>query len=422
MCIRDRTRTSLKPDSNYEILNDVKNTQVVVDTKNIDNKVNSIEEVKQQLDTTFNNTKSDYAERKRAKLELQLEKAEKEAPIVYADLKNLISEGKPINEAINIVKAKYRDSETVEMGVLGLTKDLLEVSMLEKLVVNKENTIADKENTIADRENTITNREETISSLKSTLTTKENDFRLKEEKHGEELTIQAQESEKMIKEVTDVAYTKIQGLESELKETDELIIRLSEQKSIYEKDIVSQAEQLNTKDVTILDLNKKTFSLEQLNELKDSEIKGLEIEIENQKTNLSKANNLISSKDSLIEDLGTKKELAARNVIELEERINNKDIELNTKDENIHTLEQKIEKLENILAQRDGEYKEEINNIQTQQNQKIEKVEEFSEKLLNFMEKLDIMSVDKKDTPHQNLKESNNNERVSDILKQNGNK
>lgn len=225
-------RQSLNPDSNKELILKEATTEIRLETKELSN-VRSVEDSKFVIDNIAQATLDDYAQKEIEKLKIRLAKATDDAKTVYIELKQKINQdGMSVQEALNYAKQKYREEHTVNLASMYLSKDLLQVSSLEKIINDKEKEILNLENTIMDKENSITKREETISSLKSTLQTKENEFRLTVERHQGDLEFLKVQYEKSIDEITLKAEDRIQEIEKELNSNEELIIRLTEQLNI----------------------------------------------------------------------------------------------------------------------------------------------------------------------------------------------
>lgn len=237
-------RQSLNPDSNKDLILKEATTEIRLETKDL-SKVTTIEDSKIVIDNIAQSTLDDYAQKEIEKLKIRLAKATDDAKVVYAELKQKINQdGMSVQEALNYAKQKYREEHTVNLASMYLSKDLLQVSSLEKIINDKEKEILNLENIITEKENSITTRENTISSLKSTLQTKENEFRLSVEKHQGDLEFLKVQYEKSIDEITEKSEEKIQEMEKELNGNEELIIRLTEQLNIS-KDNGLKLEQAN---------------------------------------------------------------------------------------------------------------------------------------------------------------------------------
>jgi SH3-like domain-containing protein len=338
-----QTRQSLEPDSNSQLINKEATSEIRIDTKKVlNNNTQNVSQAQEQLTKVTDDSISDYEAKEIEKVRIRLEKAKNEAKIVYDEIKRKINDdGFSIQEALNFVKQKYREEHTINLASVYLTKDILEVKNLENIILNKDNSISSLEKNIEDKNETITKREETISSLKSTLQTKENDLRLKDEHHAKDIEIITNESKKLLDEMTNDFEEKINESKQELKEADELIIRLSEQKTIYEKELVTQTNTLKTKDEELINL----------------------------KSAIHNKNNSISS------------------------------------------LEKEIQELKRELEQKDSKIQELETNANNLNSNKIEKIEQNNEKILKFLEKLDII-------PNREIEKADiqPNSRVTDIL------
>ncbi len=230
-------RQSLKPDSNNDLIYKEGTSEIRLETKQL-NKVENIETSKNVIENLANESLDDYAQKEVEKLKIRLERAKEEAHIVYSELKQKISkDGMSVQEALSFAKQKYREDHTVNLASLYLSRDLLQVASLEKIIDSKEKDILNLENTVLEKENSITKREETISSLKSTLQTKENEFRLTNERHQEDLNFLKVQSGKVIDEITVKFEAKVREVENELETSDETIIRLTEQLAGMEKQL-----------------------------------------------------------------------------------------------------------------------------------------------------------------------------------------
>jgi len=291
-----QNRQSLKPDSNSTLINKEASTEIRVDTKPLQN-VKGIEETKIVISNLTDDSIKDYNQKEMEKLKIRLEKAENDAKIVYEELKIRINEdGMSIQEALNNLKGKYREEHTINLASVLLTKDLLQVFTLEKIINDKDKSILSLEDLVNEKEKDITKREETISSLKSTLQSKENEFRLSNEKHQEDINYLTTESEKVLNEVTTKFEAKVKELQEELQENDELIIRLSEQKKLYEEEIQKSSLNLKSKDSEIIDLKSTLQSKENEFRLMQDKIFRLEQSLQSKdeyiNNKLNKINNL----------------------------------------------------------------------------------------------------------------------------------
>ncbi len=283
-------RQSLKPDSNKELIYKEGTSEVRLDTREL-SKVDNIESSKNVIDNLAKDSLNDYAQKEVEKLKIRLDKAKDEALIVYSELKQKISQdGMSMQEALNFAKQKYREEHTVNLASLYLSRDLLKVVSLEQIINSKEKDILNLENVVLEKENTVTKREETISSLKSTIQTKENEIRLTNERHQEDLNFLKAQSGKVIDEITVKFENKVKEVERELLVSDETIIRLSEQNNINEKSLNEKDLLLKSKDDEIIDLKSTLQTKEndynrRAEELQKLEDKNLELQKQLQEKN-----------------------------------------------------------------------------------------------------------------------------------------
>lgn len=294
-----QNRQSLRPDSNINLINKEASTEIRVDTRPLQ-KVTKAEDTEKVINAITEDSISDYAQKEMEKLKIRLAKAEEDAKIVYQEIKlKITDDGMSVQEALNFAKQKYREEHTINLASVLLSKDLLQVSTLEKIIIDKEKEILNLEHTISDKDNAITKREETISSLKSTLQTKENDLRLSNERHQTDIDYLTKDYEKAIDDMTNGFETKVKSLEEELSKSEEIIIRLSEQKNIYEKDLQENSITLNQKNNEIIDL-KSTL------QTKNNEIKMMEERISQLENSLKSKENYIENKFEEMNELNKK--------------------------------------------------------------------------------------------------------------------
>jgi len=409
-----QTRQSLSPDSNTKIINKEGTSDIRIDTKKIDTKDEAnISSTKEQLDKLTKNSIDNYELKEIEKIKLRLAKARDEASIVYTDMKNKINnDGMSISEALNYVKGKYREEHTINLASVFLTKDILEVGTLEQMITNKDIKIQEQAKDVKNKDDEITKREHTISSLKSTLQSKQNELSLEIENHTKDIEILEKKSEKTIDELKEAFKNKLNENENSLKEADELIIRLSEQKTLYEKELVTQTNIIKSKDSELVKLKTainlkddelaKTLLEAKLQEKNYEEVKKINVVdkslIEELKQKISVLENTLAKKDDVIasKDDELAKTLAAKDdvIASKDSAISKIETELQSKDERIKDLESKILEIEN--------HKE---------SDKINKIDEKSEKILNFLKKLDIITENNGGNGNVDKKS-----RVSDIL------
>lgn len=294
-----QARQSLKPDSNINLINKEASTEIRVDTKPLQN-VTKAEDTEKVINAITEDSIGDYAQKEMEKLKIRLAKAEEDAKIVYQEIKlKITDDGMSVQEALNFAKQKYREEHTINLASVLLSKDLLQVATLEKIITNKEKEVLNLEHTISDKDNAITKREETISSLKSTLQTKENELRLTVERHQTDIDYITKDNEKVIDDITKGFETKVKELQGELNANDELIIRLSEQKNLYEKDLQENS-------ITINEKNNEIINLKSTLQTKDNEIRQMQERISQLENSLKNKENYIENKLEEMTELNKK--------------------------------------------------------------------------------------------------------------------
>ncbi|MBR8466484.1 hypothetical protein KDE13_09070 [Campylobacter sp. faydin G-140] len=256
-------RQSLSEDSTSQEIVKEGNTEIRIDIpKNLDAK---------NLDKVINESIEKYIKKEQEKLRIRLDKAEREAKVVYRDMQEKIAnDGMSIFEALNYAKQKYREDHVVNMASTFLTKDILEVMVLKNEIDDKEKEITALNGKIEAKNDEITKREETISSLKSTVQNKNIEISNLGTKHEEEKKILIAESKKKFNELDNIYKNEIQHYKNELTEKDnelnsqdELIARLNSQNELFGK----QLDKLNSKYEQIIRDNQSFLnSINALNE------------------------------------------------------------------------------------------------------------------------------------------------------------
>ena len=415
-----QTRQSLEPDSNSQLINKEATTEIRIDTKKIDSNNNqNVSQAQEQLTKVTDDSIKDYETREIEKVKIRLEKAKNEAKIVYDELKHTINDdGFSIQEALNFVKQKYREEHTINLASVYLTKDLLEVKNLENIILNKDNSISNLEKTLEDKEQSITKREETITSLKSTLQTKENEYRLDKELLEKEYSNSIEEMKEATKEVIKSKDNEIVSFREELKELDEVIIRLSEQKTMYEKELVNQDTTIKSKDNEIIKLSTAASLKDNEIEINLAAISNLKKRIHNKDEEINIKDETITSLKSTLQTKENEYRLKDETITSLKSTLQTKENEYRLKDETIKSkdnsisnLEYKIQELERQLQAKDNKIQVLESNANNNNSNKIEKIEQNNEKILKFLEKLDIMSSSENERA-----DITSNSRVSDIL------
>ena len=93
--------------------------------------------------------------------------------------------------------------------------------------------------------------------------------------------------------------TKVKNLEEELSKSEEIIIRLSEQKNIYEKDLQENS-------ITINEKNNEIINLKSTLQTKDNEIRQMQERISQLENSLKSKENYIENKFEEINELNKK--------------------------------------------------------------------------------------------------------------------
>lgn len=223
------------------------------------------EQSKEQVEIEYIVAKSInlYKQKEQEKLNIRLEKAQKDSALAYNDLREYLFNGLSILEAIKNIQQKYRNEDTINFASLLFSKDILNLRNKDEEIINlKEEKVELKEECekIYDE---VAKKEETISKLKSTLQTKINEMQNYEfelEKNYEE-KFQQKEAE-MLKELE-----KLQIEQTKINDEYELEI----------KELDSENEKLDNENKKINEINTKLIAQ---NEFLESRLKEQKNEFE----------------------------------------------------------------------------------------------------------------------------------------------
>lgn len=263
------SRNSLKQDSNDEILLQKSGSQVRFNVRDLQeqtiqsNNIENLDEILQEqnkktansIEEIIKNSFEFYKQKEKEKVEIRLQKAEKEAQNAYFDLKQNLNDGLSILDGINFIKQKYRNEDTIHFASTLFARDILDAKSKDNQIENLKNIIKEQEKDNQKTIEAIEKREKTISELKSTLTKKSNEFNLlKEEFQTEKDNFE------------NIIVKKINDLKNEYEKTisnnNDII---EESKSIIEE-IEQENEKLKNENV---DLYNKNLNLE--SNLKDNQ-------------------------------------------------------------------------------------------------------------------------------------------------------
>lgn len=181
----------------------------------------------EDLENFFERNFEHYQLKEAQKLNLKLQKAKEQALNAYAYLTTQIESGIAIKEAMDLVKQKYRDDDTLNLASLLLTKDLLELGNKDAQITQLKEEIAELETTLDEYRQTITKREETIGSLRATVSEKVNALNLYKEEAQKLLTSSLNELETQLQTEIDRLTQLLNQKQAESDEQSTLIDRLS---------------------------------------------------------------------------------------------------------------------------------------------------------------------------------------------------
>lgn len=152
-----------------------------------------------------------YRQKEIEKTKERLERAEKDAQKAYYDLKEYLSNGASINEALKNISQKYRNDDTINFASLLFSQDILNLfskdNQIKELNQNKVELEKELESTYEE----LSKKDETISKIKGTLQTKINE--MSNFKYQVE-----QEFEKKLKEQESVFNAELDKVRAEQKE------------------------------------------------------------------------------------------------------------------------------------------------------------------------------------------------------------
>ena len=257
------------------------NQEQILKTPEIKIPIVNIGKTSQELPESFITETIDlYTRKEMEKTRLRLEKAKEDAIQAYGEMKQRIADGTSIDEALNIIKQKYREDHTVSMAAVYLTKDILDVAIKDKTIQELNQAITSKDNEIGTLNGEVTAREQTISSLRSTMTTKENEYRVSIEGAQTKIELLTKEAEKAITDLKTQYDAILSDKDQELNEADKLITLQQSQLEVLEAQLNAKTneadtykELIKTKDLLIQERSQEVGKLTGQLEAKDLESK-----------------------------------------------------------------------------------------------------------------------------------------------------
>lgn len=364
------TRDSLKPKEVQEVLEQEKNVrlynineintttqkpkevqEVLEKPKNIENKIDDIIFKSIEL----------YKQKEIEKLNVKLEKAQKDSQNAYTDLKEYLNNGLSILEALKNIQQKYRNDDTINLASLLFSKDILNLKSKEDEIVALNKDKEELQTECKEAYSEIDKKEETISKLRSTLQTKLNEMKDFEYELEQEYEIKIKEKE-----------------EAMLKELEALQQAQEKLKAEYEeeiKELDTANEELNNENKKINEMNLK---LNADNENLSKSLKELESKYAREKEQIEKRLESLDSQNDKIKEenykLITQNEILQSNLKEQEKELESLQQDLKNKislseshTKQLYKLEAKME----TFNDKEKLYKEQIQELKDK-NQALE--------------------------------------------------
>ena len=341
------TRNSLKPKEAQEVLEQEKNVRLYT-VNEFDKDLQKPKEAQEvleqtQIDDIIFKSIELYKQKEIEKLNVKLEKAQKDSKNAYADLKDYLNNGLGILEALKNIQQKYRNDDTINLASLLFSKDILNLKSKEDeiIVLNKDKE--NLQNECKEAYNEVNKKEETISKLRSTLQTKLN-------------------------EMKNFEYELEQKYEAKLQEEEEAKLKEIQQLNV-------DNEELNNENQKINEINLK---LNADNENLSKSIKEIENKYAEEKQQLEKRLETIDNQSSKIKEenfkLITQNEILQSNLKEqkrelesLQQDFKNKLSLIETHTKEFYKLEAKME----AFNDKEKDYKEQIKELKDK-NQALE--------------------------------------------------
>lgn len=287
-----------------------------------------------------------YRQKEIEKTKERLERAEKDAQKAYYDLKEYLSNGASINEALKNISQKYRNDDTINFASLLFSQDILNLFVKDNEIKELNQIIAKTKDELENTYDELSKKDETISKIKGTLQTKINEMgRFKDEVEQE--------------------------FENKLKEQEQTLNNELEKVKAEQTEIIGNYEQeiaeIDNENKKLCDENKTlkedNFKLNLTNENLQKELEKYESEIKK----LAEQNKALQD-----ENLQIKNEVANKNSLEI--------LKLQMQNEN--------------LANKEQDYKNRILSLEDKNNALEDKIHTI---LSNFMGQNTLNSTSQKE-------------------------
>lgn len=242
--------------------------QTAINTSNID----KIEEIskenltisQQSIDDIIKKSFEIYKQKEREKTEIRLNKAQKDSENAYFDLKKNLQENLSIIDALDYIRQKYGNEDTIRFASFQFSQDILNVNFrdneikdlksiikeLNEKIKEHDNIIEKKEHHISELKSAIAKKSNEVTQLKEDLENQQNDFKFSLEKQADYFSKQTNEQ---IDRVTKEFEKIIADKERDLDESDDIIRGLEDElnnaneKNKELEDKVSEISAINAK-------------------------------------------------------------------------------------------------------------------------------------------------------------------------------
>ena len=268
-----------------------------------------------------------YKEKEIQKTNMRLERAQKDSQRAYEDLKKYIENGSSILEAVQNIKQKYSNEDTIHLATLLFNQDILTIKSKDELINELNDSIESLKNENQILNDKLDKKDETISSLKSTIQKKINEIQNFEYELRQEFDeqLQTKENEMLEKletfkksqdEIVENFKVEIEELNNENDELYKEKERLKEQ-NIF---LNSQNEKLKSIELEAKELNANNYRLNAHNAMLENALKDAKSELESFKQSTQ---NKIEESDKIIKELykiQAREDMYKEQIRELKER------------------------------------------------------------------------------------------------------